>query len=97
MDQNKRQAVALMRYSAIAPLIAGTQESKLRTGRSVIILPALFRNGILPIKTPDLTDCSRRAVLTAVSAGRSTMLLARRSVSSSTHIRAFPRPRSSGS
>ena len=26
MDQNKRQAVALMRYSAIAPLIAGTQE-----------------------------------------------------------------------
>ena len=38
--------------------------SKLRTGRSVIILPALFRNGILPIKTPDLTDCSRRAVLT---------------------------------
>ena len=26
MDQNKRQAIALMRYSAIAPLIAGTQE-----------------------------------------------------------------------
>ena len=26
MDQNKRQAVALMRYSAIAPLIAGTQD-----------------------------------------------------------------------
>ena len=26
MDQNKRQAVALMKYSAIAPLIAGTQE-----------------------------------------------------------------------
>ena len=26
MDQNKRQAVALMRYSAIAPLIAGMQE-----------------------------------------------------------------------
>ena len=26
MDQNKRQAVALMKYSAISPLIAGTQE-----------------------------------------------------------------------
>ena len=25
MDQNKRQAVALMKYSAIAPLISGTQ------------------------------------------------------------------------
>ena len=26
MDQNKRQAVALMKYSAIAPLISGTQD-----------------------------------------------------------------------
>ena len=26
MEQEKKQAVALMRYSAIAPLIAGTQE-----------------------------------------------------------------------
>ena len=27
MEQEKKQAVALMRYSAIAPLITGTQES----------------------------------------------------------------------
>ena len=26
MEQEKKQAIALMRYSAIAPLIAGTQE-----------------------------------------------------------------------
>ena len=26
MEQEKKQAVALMRYSAIAPLITGTQE-----------------------------------------------------------------------
>ena len=26
MDQNKRHAVALMKYSAIAPLISGTQD-----------------------------------------------------------------------
>ena len=26
MEQGKKQAVALMRYSAIAPLITGTQE-----------------------------------------------------------------------
>ena len=27
MEQEKKQAIALMRYSAIAPLIAGTQKT----------------------------------------------------------------------
>ena len=71
MDQNKRQAVALMRYSAIAPLIAGTQEDyeSLRAYYRDVSAKGIKapdgQNGILPTKTPDLTDCFPRVVLTA--------------------------------
>ena len=47
MDQNKRQAVALMRCSAIAPLIAGTQED-------YVSLRAYYRDvSAKGIKAPD--------------------------------------------
>lgn len=47
MEQDKKQAVALMRYSAIAPLIAGTQED-------YGSLSAYFRNASAKgIKAPD--------------------------------------------
>ena len=40
MEQEKKQAVALMRYLAIAPLITGTQEDyeSLLTGNPVLML-----------------------------------------------------------
>ena len=81
MEQEKKQAVALMRYSAIAPLITGTQEdyepsrqkgSKRRTVLFAIILRELWKNGILPTANPALMLWSPPAGLTAVPAGRLT-------------------------
>lgn len=88
MEQEKKQAVALMRYSAIAPLITGTQEdyeslsayfrtvsakgSKRRTVLFATILRELWKNGILPTANPALMLWFPPAGLTAVSAGRLT-------------------------
>ena len=71
MEQEKKQAVALMRYSAIAPIITGTQEDYTSLSayfRAVsakgikapdgTIPPVLLRNGISPTKTPVLTPSS---------------------------------------
>lgn len=71
MEQEKKQAVALMRYSAIAPLITGTQEDygslsayfrtvsakgiKARMVPFATILRKLWENGILPTGNPVLT------------------------------------------
>ena len=66
MEQEKKQAVALMRYSAIAPLITGTQEdyeslsayfrpvSRHRTVPSGTILRGLWKNGTFLTENPVL-------------------------------------------
>lgn len=95
MDQDKRTAVALMRYSAIAPLITGTQDEyvslrayyrdaaargiKDQDGQIRYYSPAQSRNGTLPTKMPDLTGFFLQDGRTAASAGRSMPILRKRS------------------
>ena len=82
MEQEKKQAIALMRYSAIAPLIAGTQEDyeslsayfrtvsakgiKAPDGSLATILRELWKNGILPTGNPVLMLWFPPAGLTVV-------------------------------
>ena len=70
MEQEKKQAVALMRYSAIAPIITGTQEDyeslsayfrtasakgiKAPDGSLRHYSPVLLKNGISLTKNPGL-------------------------------------------
>ena len=70
MEQEKKQAVALMRYSAIAPLITGTQEDyeslsayfrtasakgiKAPDGSIGTILRELWKNGTFLTRNPGL-------------------------------------------
>ena len=55
MEQEKKQAVALMRYSAIAPLITGTQEdyesltSTRKRSFAWITLPGPKASAFLPV------------------------------------------------
>jgi hypothetical protein len=67
MDYEKKQDVALLRYTAIAPVVTGLGDaygsnndytvrflkkvSPARTGRSTISTRTLSRGGILPIKS----------------------------------------------
>ena len=77
MDQDKRTAVALMRYSAIAPLITGTQDEYVSL--RAYYREAQSRNGTLPTKMPDLTGFFLQDGRTAASAGRSMPILRKRS------------------
>lgn len=76
MKQEKQQEIALMRYGAIAPIIAGLDErypSKTAftrkflqkdswdpTGSSIIMLPPPLKNGIWTIRTMVLKVSSRK-------------------------------------
>ena len=82
MEHEKKQAIALMRYSAIAPLIAGTQEDyeslsayfrtvsakgiKAPEAPFATILRELWKNGILPTGNPVLMLWFPPAGLTVV-------------------------------
>lgn len=64
MEQEKKQAIALMRYSAIAPLIAGIQED-------YESLSAYFRTvSAKGIKAPRLCDCPDRRCQPVYPGGR---------------------------
>ena len=72
MKQEKQQEIALMRYGAIAPIIAGLDErypSKTAfyteiswnpMGSSIIMLPPPLKNGIWTIRTMVLKVSSRK-------------------------------------
>lgn len=76
MKQEKQQEIALMRYGAIAPIIAGlderypsktafTQKSLQKDswapmGNSIIMLPLPLKNGIWTIRTMVLKVSSRK-------------------------------------
>ena len=46
MKQEKQQEIALMRYGAIAPIIAGLDEHYPNKTASIIMLPPPLKNGI---------------------------------------------------
>ena len=72
MKQEKQQAIALMRYGAIAPLIAGLDEDyppkdlSDRMAACITMHPQPSKNGIWIIRTTGLMPLSRKDALMQV-------------------------------